>query len=85
LAVTLTVGHQDPAPAPDPADPQLATIDPFWDLPVEPVAAAVDQAAEPSITGRRFLPGWSVVAPVSPTGSLSIPHGRETSVVLVLP
>lgn len=85
LAVTLSVGHTDPPPTPDPADPHLATIDPFWDLPVETVTAAVDPATEPSITGRRFLPGQSVVAPVSPAGSVDVPHGREISVVVVLP
>lgn len=85
LPVTLTVGYLDPGPMPDPADPLLATIDPLWDLPVETVDASVDPASEPSITGRRFLPGQSVVAALSPAMPVDLPLGRETSVVLVVP
>ena len=85
LPVNLRVGYMDPAPVPDPADPTLAIVDPLWDLPIETITAAIDPTTETSITGRRFLPGQTDVTPSSPTLPTDLPHGRETSVVLVVP
>lgn len=85
LPVNLTVGYVDPPLQPDPADPTRADVDPLWDLPQETITAAVDPGTEPSITGRRFLPEHTLVAPSSPALPIQLPHGRETSVVFVVP
>jgi hypothetical protein len=79
---TLTVGVILPPAAPDPADPTLARVDPLWDLPVETLTLAADPTTQSSLTGRRFLPGQSVLSPLSPSNPIELPHGRETSVVI---
>lgn len=79
--VTLTVGAQLPPPDPDPADPVLAEVDPLWDLPLE-VAVASPDPAEPTLTGRRFLPEHTVVVPLEPPQPVLVPHGRQVSVVV---
>lgn len=82
LPVTLTLGVTLPVLQPDPADPVRAVVDPLWDLPLETVTPAVTPAAEPSLTGRGFLPGQSLLSPLNPPGPIELPHGRETSVVV---
>lgn len=78
-AVTLTVGAVLPPPAPDPADPIAARVDPLWDLPIEELTLDPDPSSQPSITGRGFLPDQSVLTPLNPN-PIELPHGRETSV-----
>lgn len=82
LPVTLTIGATLPPAAPDPADPVRAVVDDLWDLPGETVSLSPTPESETSLTGRRFLPGHSVVSPLNPPGPIDLPHGRETSVVI---
>ena len=81
LEVHLTVGFEEPSPAPDPLDPFLVQVDPLWDLPVESVSASATPETEPTINGRAFLPEH-VVSPVNPVAPIPLPHGRTTSVVV---
>lgn len=85
LAINLTVGFLHPAPQPDPADPIRAVVDPLWDLPLEVVVPALDPATVLSMSGRRFLPGSTVAAPLSPPLPVVLPHGRQIPVVLTVP
>lgn len=85
MSIDLTIGYVDPPDQPDPADPTRADVDPLWDLPIETVTAAPDPSTEPSITGRRFLPEHTIVAPLSPALPVDLRHGRQTSVVFVVP
>ena len=82
LAVTLTIGAVLPAPTPDPADPARAVVDPLWDLPRETVTASASPETETTLTGRRFLPVHSQLAPLVPPQPLDLPLGRETSIVI---
>ena len=83
LSVTLTVGAALPPMGPgDLADPFRAEVDPLWDLPVETLTLAADPAAEPSLTGRRFLPGHVQLSPLSPAPPINLPLGRETSLTV---
>lgn len=84
LIVELTISREDPPPTPPAADSDLARVDPLWDLPLETVVPSQNPAGEATLTGRRFLPGSLVAAPVSPANPLSLRHGRQTSVVLTI-
>lgn len=82
--VFLTVGRQDPHPQPDPLDPQLAMIDPLWDLPVEEVTASDIPETEPSMNGRSFAPTPLVAAPIVPAQPVNLPLGRETAIEILI-
>ncbi|MEO1057473.1 MAG: hypothetical protein AAFY28_11215 [Actinomycetota bacterium] len=85
LRVELSIGARPVPPAPDPADPTLAEVDPLWDLPVETVAPAPVASSEPTLTGRAFLPlVHTVVAPVDPT-PIALALGRQTTREIQIP
>ncbi|MBK5221609.1 MAG: hypothetical protein JJE52_01775 [Acidimicrobiia bacterium] len=82
LPVTITIGATLPPPDPDPADPLRAQVDPLWDLPLETIAPSATPETEATLTGRRFLPGHSLLSPLDPPQPVALPHGTETSVVI---
>ncbi|GAA3650734.1 hypothetical protein GCM10022237_08110 [Nocardioides ginsengisoli] len=84
MVVELTVSRPDPPPVPPASDPDLARVDPLWDLPLETVVPSRTPATEATLTGRRFIPTFLDRAPLSPAGPLSLRHGRQTSVVLTI-
>jgi len=84
FVVELTVSRRDPPPTPPAADPDLARVDPLWDLPLETVVPSQTPDTEATLTGRRFLPAWLDDTPVSPVNPLSLRIGRQTSVVLTI-
>ena len=84
LPVSITIAAADPPPTPDPTDPVRAVVDPLWDLPLETVTPSPTPGTEPSITGRRFLPGQTASAPLAPPQPILLPVGRETSAVFRL-
>ncbi len=82
LRVTLTIAAVLPPTIPNPLDPSLAEIDPLWDLPVEAISLSPSPAIEPSLNGRRFLPGQAQFTPLVPPPPIGLPLGRETSTVI---
>lgn len=82
MVVDLTVSRQDPPPLPPATDPDLADVDPLWDLPLERVVPSPTGATGALLTGRGFVPGFPEVTPVNPVNPISLRHGRQTSVVL---
>ncbi|SDS77348.1 hypothetical protein [Actinopolymorpha singaporensis] len=81
LAVSFTVYATVPPPAPDPADPLRAVVDPLWDLPVEPLPALAGAASDDRYAGRVPLPGQDPFGPFP----FDLPLGRETSIQLHIP
>jgi hypothetical protein len=81
LPVELTVGATLPPPTPDPLDPLRPTVDPLWDLPVEPLPATQDPLTSDPLVGRVRLPGQTAFGPFP----FNVPLGRETSVQIQIP
>ena len=82
IRVKLQVSAVVPAAAPDTADPLRATVDPLWDLPVEPIDPHPSALGDQQLSGRIALPGHALTAPAEPAGLVDLPHGRTRSLVV---